>query len=64
MTLRSSNERLSARDDEPLVFPGRKRRAAQDWKRLPVVGISSDDAEDYAAWISRTGRVPGFSGGL
>jgi serine/threonine protein kinase/formylglycine-generating enzyme required for sulfatase activity len=29
------------------------------WERFPVVGVSRDDAEAYAAWLDRTGQVPG-----
>jgi formylglycine-generating enzyme required for sulfatase activity len=37
----------------------RPERAEQDWLHLPVAGVSFDDARAYAAWLSRTGRVPG-----
>jgi formylglycine-generating enzyme required for sulfatase activity len=49
----------SARAGEPLRYPGRDRRTAADWRKLPVTGISAEDAEAYAAWLSSTGRVPG-----
>ena len=39
-----------ARESEPLRYEGRDRRAAQDWLRLPVSGVSCDDAEAYAAY--------------
>jgi formylglycine-generating enzyme required for sulfatase activity len=44
---------------EPLVFPGRSHRRAVDWSRLPVAGVSFDDARAYAAWLAASGRVPG-----
>jgi serine/threonine protein kinase/formylglycine-generating enzyme required for sulfatase activity len=47
-----------ARVGERLRYPGRARRAEQDWLRLPVTGISIEDARAYAAWLARTGRVP------
>lgn len=43
----------------PLRFAGRTTRQEQDWSRLPVSGISFDDAQAYVRWLSRTGRVPG-----
>jgi formylglycine-generating enzyme required for sulfatase activity len=33
--------------------------ASHDWQRLPVSGITADDAEAYARWLDRSGRVPG-----
>jgi formylglycine-generating enzyme required for sulfatase activity len=44
---------------EPIRYEGRDRNVVQDWAKLPVLGISASDAEAYAAWLSRTGRVPG-----
>ncbi|MBL9106711.1 MAG: SUMF1/EgtB/PvdO family nonheme iron enzyme [Myxococcales bacterium] len=48
-----------ARSGEPLVYPTRARRGAQDWLRMPVTGIDWEDAEAYLRWLDRTGRVPG-----
>jgi formylglycine-generating enzyme required for sulfatase activity len=55
----SGDEAITARQGEPLVFPGRKVRASQDWVRMPVVGIAQRDMQAYIDWLSRTGRVPG-----
>jgi len=44
---------------EPLRYEGRTRHAVQDWRKLPVLGISAIESEAYASWLSRTGRVPG-----
>ena len=30
-----------------------------DWLRLPVDGTSREDGEHFAAWLSRSGRLPG-----
>jgi formylglycine-generating enzyme required for sulfatase activity len=46
------------RKGDKLRLP-RAERAEQDWLRLPVAGVSFYDARAYAAWLSRTGRVPG-----
>jgi eukaryotic-like serine/threonine-protein kinase len=51
--------RYSAGWDEPLTYSGRTRRASQDWRRLPVVGVSAVDATAYAAWLDDTDRIPG-----
>ncbi len=47
-----------AAEGTPLVYPGRTRNASVDWLRLPVTGVSFDDARAYAAFLSKTGRVP------
>jgi formylglycine-generating enzyme required for sulfatase activity len=48
-----------ARTGEALVYPSRKLRREQDWLRLPVSGIGPADVRAYAAWLDRSGRVPG-----
>jgi formylglycine-generating enzyme required for sulfatase activity len=49
----------TARTSAPLRYPGRRLRAEQDWARLPVSGVSFEDALRYVAWLDQTGRVPG-----
>ena len=58
LTFTAGKESYRARTGERLVYRGRDRRAAQDWLRLPVSGISPEDVEAYVAWLDRTGRVP------
>jgi formylglycine-generating enzyme required for sulfatase activity len=50
--------RLSAALGQALIYPGRSRRREQDWTKIPVSGISPDDATAYTDWLHRTGRVP------
>jgi formylglycine-generating enzyme required for sulfatase activity len=50
---------LSATSGELLRYPGRTRREAVDWRHLPVNGISWEDVLVYAAWLDKTGRLPG-----
>jgi formylglycine-generating enzyme required for sulfatase activity len=50
---------LSAAIGEPIVYPERTIRARQDWLQFPVSAISRDDAEAYAAWLDRSGKLPG-----
>ncbi|WP_437874494.1 nSTAND1 domain-containing NTPase [Sorangium sp. So ce513] len=59
LLLKPTVEACRAREGELLRYPGRARRAAQDWRRFPVAAISFEDASAYAAWLDRTGRVPG-----
>lgn len=58
LMLKPSAQPLTALEGEPIRYPGRKLRAVQDWLRMPVSGISYEDALAYAAWLDRSGRVP------
>ena len=49
----------TTRSGELLTYEGRTQRAAVDWMRLPVTGISRVEATAYLSWLRRTGRVPG-----
>jgi formylglycine-generating enzyme required for sulfatase activity len=44
---------------QPLRYPGRPVRAEVAWTALPITGIAAADVEAYAAWLDRSGRVPG-----
>jgi formylglycine-generating enzyme required for sulfatase activity len=44
---------------EPLRYPSRSKRAEQDWRRMPVAGVSFDDVQAYARWLRETERVRG-----
>jgi formylglycine-generating enzyme required for sulfatase activity len=59
LTLQPTTHAYQAVEGEPLRYLGRQRRAEQDWRRFPVSAISFEDALAYAAWLDRTGRVPG-----
>jgi formylglycine-generating enzyme required for sulfatase activity len=48
-----------ARTGEPIRYRGRTLRAEQRWLRLPVTGVTFEDMLAYAAWLDRSGRVPG-----
>jgi formylglycine-generating enzyme required for sulfatase activity len=47
------------RSGEILSYAARKLRKDQEWLRLPVSGIGLADVRAYAAWLDRSGRVPG-----
>ncbi|ADO75599.1 bifunctional serine/threonine-protein kinase/formylglycine-generating enzyme family protein [Stigmatella aurantiaca] len=48
-----------ARAGDKLRYAKRSWNAEQDWLKMPVSGINFESAEAYAAWLSKTGRVPG-----
>lgn len=50
---------LRASWGEPVTYPEREHRATQDWRKMPVTGVSFGDAQAYASWLDRTGQVPG-----
>jgi formylglycine-generating enzyme required for sulfatase activity len=49
------------REGERIVYPGRPPGPHREveWLRMPVTGISTEDALAYLAWLDRTRRVPG-----
>jgi serine/threonine protein kinase/formylglycine-generating enzyme required for sulfatase activity len=53
-----ASQSYTVRSGERLTYPDRTQRKSVDWMALPVVGVSADDAEAYAAWLDRSGRVP------
>ena len=60
LDLASTTERTyTAETGHRLRYERRTRRAEQDWMRFPVGAVSYEDAVAYAAWLDRTGRVPG-----
>ena len=54
-----SSATYTARAGEPVLYRERSVRARQDWLRMPVSGISPEDALAFTAWLDATGRVPG-----
>jgi len=59
LTFQPTTQVYSARSGEPLRYRARAARATQNWLRLPVSGLTVEDASAYAAWLAETGRVPG-----
>ena len=59
ITYKREEQVTSAKNTELLEYPARKFRSKQNWLRFPVGGISRQDAEDYASWMDKTGRLPG-----
>lgn len=58
LRLQPAGRPIVARVGQPVIY-ARERRAAQDWTRMPVMGVSFRDAEAYAAWLSQSGRLAG-----
>jgi len=59
LRLQPSSREYRAARGEHIRYDGRSSHAAQDWSRMPVSGIDASDAEAYAGWLDRTGRLPG-----
>jgi formylglycine-generating enzyme required for sulfatase activity len=59
LILQVTSKRYMARADEPFIYAGRTTLAKQDWRDFPVAGVSPAAIERYAAWLRKTGRVPG-----
>ncbi len=47
-----------ARAGAQIEYRDRATRKRQDWLQFPVAGVSSDDADAFATWLDKSGRVP------
>lgn len=59
LTLQVANHVYHVREGVPLIYENRKARAAHDWLRMPVAGITREEAIRYAAWLDQSGQLPG-----
>jgi serine/threonine protein kinase/formylglycine-generating enzyme required for sulfatase activity len=59
LSIKPTQESYLVRTGEKIVYRGRPSKTGQDWSRLPVVGISIDQARDYCRWLDDSGRLPG-----
>jgi eukaryotic-like serine/threonine-protein kinase len=59
IALRPTSHTYTAAAGEPVRYLERKVAIEQDWLRMPVSGVSWEDVVAYAAWLDRTGRLPG-----
>nr|QKW93748.1 serine/threonine protein kinase [Vitiosangium cumulatum] len=59
--LGSSGLVLTAREGEPIRYPGRQEghRQTVDWRKLPLTGVSAEDLQGYFYWLDQSGRLPG-----
>ena len=59
MSFQPTSRSYRARSGRNIAYQSRRKRAAQSWLRMPVVGITVADARGYVAWLASSGRVPG-----
>ena len=59
LTLSATDTVHTALWGEPFRYAERPHRRDQDWSRFPAIGVRPDAAEAYAAWLDRSGRLPG-----
>jgi formylglycine-generating enzyme required for sulfatase activity len=59
LSLTPTTRTYTAETGHRLHYEDREARADQDWMKLPVSGVSYEDAGVFAAWLDRTGRMPG-----
>jgi len=59
LSLTPSARTYTVQTGQRLHYEGRGIRADQDWTKFPVSAVSYDDAVAYAAWLDRSGRLPG-----
>lgn len=59
LRLKPGSVAYEAREHEPIRYLDRPKRAAQDWLKMPVTGISYEDARAYLGWLDETGRLRG-----
>jgi formylglycine-generating enzyme required for sulfatase activity len=59
LVFQPAGQPYTAASGELVTYPGRARRATQDWQRFPVSGINVADAEAYLGWLDASGRVKG-----
>jgi formylglycine-generating enzyme required for sulfatase activity len=59
LALTPTTRTYTAETGQRLRYEHRTKRADQDWMKFPVSAVSYNDAVAFAAWLDRTGRVPG-----
>jgi len=59
LALRPTTRTYTAETGQRLRYERRAKRADQDWTKFPVSAVSYEDAVAFAAWLDRTGRIPG-----
>lgn len=57
-SFRPADRSFEADVGEPIEYP-RAQGATQDWLKMPVTGVSFQDAVAYAEWLDKTNRIPG-----
>lgn len=57
LMLQPASQAFIAKVGQKIIYTARKVRREQDWLRMPVGGVTFDDAQAYAAWLA--GKLPG-----
>lgn len=52
-----SEQLYRAREGQSIRYPGRSKLATQDWLKMPVTAITSDDAQAYVSWLNSTRQL-------
>lgn len=58
LTIRPGKTAYTVEENEALIYAERTTPRPMQWERLPVAGITWDDAVAYASWLDRSGRAP------
>ena len=58
LSLKPAGQSFVVKEGEFLTYQNRKQRSRQDWLKLPIGGVTLDEAAGYAQWLASTGRVP------
>lgn len=59
LRLQPTSQLYTADETQAIHYADRATGADQRWLSLPVSGVSWQDAVGYAAWLDRTGALPG-----
>jgi formylglycine-generating enzyme required for sulfatase activity len=59
LSIRPGEVTFTSISGNKLTYNGRKSNSTQDWLRMPVCGIVRKEAEAYANWLNKTGRLKG-----
>ena len=59
LSLQPTIQAFKATAAERIHIPARTVRASQDWRKLPMAGISWDESAAFLQWLDTSGKVPG-----
>jgi formylglycine-generating enzyme required for sulfatase activity len=59
LILQPASRRFAANVDQEIHYTHRNKGVVQRWVRMPVSGITWDDAQAYVAWLDRTHALIG-----
>ncbi len=59
LRIQHASETTESQPDGTFIYKHRKKRAIQQWMKLPLSGINSSDAQKFLLWLDKSSRVPG-----